>query len=218
MSKPRRGSWLVNAVDFLGFHFPGALVVGTLALAYRFVVEPTWWRFALVIAVPYLVPLFLYRLMCFFRPIKEGGSALSKGVWSSWFLSYRLQVVYGYFPSLEGALLSVPGLFSLWLRAWGSQVGKGVFWAATAQITDRGFLDIGDGVFFGNAVYLSPHVVQRRGDRGILYFKRITIGSGSFVGAGTRMGPGVVVHPKSLVPLLTDLYVKEEFPATKEAA
>lgn len=203
---------VVRVVDAVGFFFPGLIVLTSLAAAYWCLMAPHPARFLLTLSIPYLVPLLLFRLMVAVLPIKEGGSVLAKGVWSSWFLSYRLQLIYGYFPFLEGALLAFPGLFSWWLRAWGSKVGKGVFWAATVQITDRGHLDIGDGAFFGNAVYLSPHVVQRRGGRGILYFKRIRIGKGSFVGAGCRLGPGVVVHDGALVPLLTDLYLKEEFP------
>src|SRR5690606_35939379 len=112
--------------------------------------------------------LLLYRLMALFAPIEIGGSTLAKGVWSSWFISYRLQVIYGMFPFLEGALFSVPGLFNLWLRAWGSRVGPRVFWACTARVTDRGHLDIGPDTFFGHDVYLSPHVVRRKGDRGAL--------------------------------------------------
>jgi hypothetical protein len=184
---------------------------------YHLVVTRSFFMFAVFLLLPYVVPLSLFRLLCLIAPMREGSSRLEKDVWSTWFVTYRLQVIYGYFPFLEGALLAVPGLFNLWLRAWGSRIGKRVFWAALVQVTDRGHLVIGDDVMFGNAVYLSAHVMQRRAARGVLYVKRITIGTGSFVGAGVRMGPGVVVEPGSLVPLLTDLYVKERFPKSAAA-
>ena len=216
MSRRRRlgpvGRRLLGAVDLLGHHFPGLLVLGELIGIYFFARNPQWPTFVALVLAPYLIPLGLYRLMVLFAPVEIGRSALAKDVWSSWFLSYRLQVIYGHFPFLEGALFSVPGLYSLWLRAWGSKVGRRVFWACTARVTDRGHLIIGSDTFFGHDVYLSPHVVRRKGERGVLYFKPITIGSRCFIGAGSRMGPGVVVHSDSSVPLLTDLYLNEEFP------
>ena len=206
----------VRLIDLLALYFPGALVLLLLAMVFLVLTTPLWWLFLLVLATPYLLPLTLFRLLMWLAPIKEGRSLVAKGVWSSWFISYRLQLIYGYFPCLENLLLCFPGLFSMWLRAWGSRVGKGVFWAATVQITDRGHLNIGDGAFFGSQVYLSPHVVQRRGQWGVLYFKTITIGQGAFVGAGCRMGPGVTIRDEARVSLLTDLYLNETFP--KESA
>ena len=203
---------LVRAVDLIALYFPGLLVAGWVASFYLLVESPSPARFAAVLLLPYAVPLWLYRLITLLAPIREGGSALRRGVWSTWFIAYRLQLIYAYFPFLEGALLAIPGAFSLWLRAWGSRVGKRTFYAATMQITDRGHLDIGDDVFFGNQVYLSPHVVKKKASGGVLYFKRIAIGDGAAVGAGCRLGPGVKVHAGAQVPLLTDLYVREEFP------
>lgn len=210
-SGPLRAN-LVRVIDSFFHGFPGLLTAATLAAFYAFVSRPTPARFGVLLALPYVVPLVGFRLLMLVSPLREGASVLAKGVWSPWFVSYRLQVIYAYFPFLEGALLSVPGLFNWWLRAWGSRVGRRVGFAAVVQITDRGHLVIGDDVLFGNLVYLSPHVVQQRRGRGVLYFKRITIGSRCFVGAGVRMGPGVIVDDDSMVPLLTDLYVKERFP------
>jgi hypothetical protein len=205
----------VRTIDLASHWFPAVMVLAMLFSFYQVVLTRSLFMFAVFILLPYGVPLGLFRLVCLIAPMREGASRLEKDVWSTWFVTYRLQVIYGYFPQLEGMLLAVPGLFNLWLRAWGSRVGKRVFWAALVQVTDRGHLVIGDDVMFGNAVYLSPHVMQRKAARGVLYVKRIIIGSGSFIGSGVRMGPGVVVEPGSLVPLLTDLYVKERFPKMK---
>jgi hypothetical protein len=207
--------WAVRGADLLAHWFPGLMVVSMLALFYQLLARRSLPLFFCLLIFPYLVPLLLFRILCFIAPLREGSSVLAKEVWSTWFVSYRLQLIYGYFPFLEGVLLAIPGLFNLWLRAWGSHIGKGVFWAATVQVADRGHLEIGDNVMLGNAVFLSSHVMQRRGARGVLYVKRIRIGADAFVGSGVRMGPGVVVEPGALVPLLTDLYVKQRYPAAK---
>jgi hypothetical protein len=100
----------------------------------------------------------------------------------------------------------VPGLFSLWLRAWGSTVGRAVYWTPGLEIADRSLLRIGDRVVFGHRVGLYAHLVAPKHGRLVLYVKRITIGSDVFVGAGTRMGPGVRIDDGVTVPVLSDLY------------
>ncbi|MEE2959765.1 MAG: DapH/DapD/GlmU-related protein [Myxococcota bacterium] len=97
------------------------------------------------------------------------------------------------------------------MRAWGSQVGDKVFWATLVKVTDRGHIDIGDNVFFGNEVYLSPHVVRKKGEMRILYLKTIKVGANSFIGAGCQMGPGVVIEENSGVPVLSALFLNQRF-------
>lgn len=203
---------VVRGIDFIAFYFPGLIVVGWAWLFYRLVSTPNITNFALFGLFPYIVPLTLYRLLTWFSPICQGGSIVEKGRWSSWFIAYRLQLIFVHFPFLEGALLTFPGAFGLWLRLWGSTIGKRVFWASTVHISDRGHLDIADDVFFGSDVHLFSHVMKKSGTRGILYVNKVTIGAGAFIGAGSRFGPGAKVQPAASVPLLTDLYVNDEFP------
>lgn len=211
----RLRAFAVRSVDLVALYFPGLLIGSIGAAFYLFVVDPSPARFAVLCALPYVVPLALYRLVTFVAPIRIGGSRLQRGTWNSWFVAYRLQLIYSYVPWLEQILLSVPGLYSLWLRAWGSRIGKAVFWGGTVSVTDRGHVEIGDGTFFGNQVYLSAHVVRtkvRNGQsEGIVYLKPVVIGRGVFVGAGCRMGPGVVVEDGAQLPVLTDLYLNERF-------
>ena len=208
-----RGVWLVKAIDLVGFYFPGLLLLLELAVIYRFVSTPSIAGLALVCVVPYAVPLFLFRLMMLIAPLKEGREYLDRGKFSPWFIAYRLQVIYGLLPFLEGILLAFPGLFSFWLRCWGSRIGKNVFWAATVKVADRSHMTIGDNVFVGNEAYFSPHVVKRGRERNLLYYKGITIEDDCFIGAGSRMGPGVVIRSGAQLPALTVLYLNEEFPA-----
>ena len=56
------------------------------------------------------------------------------------------------FPVLEEILRLVPGLYSLWLRAWGSRIGKLTYWAPQTSYSIAGCLDIGDHVVFGAGV------------------------------------------------------------------
>jgi len=85
----------------------------------------------------------------------------------------------------------VPGVYSLWLRLWGSRVGKLTYWAPGTVILDRGFLDIGDNVVFGAGVRLNPHVMEND-----LRLARVKIGDGAMIGgyslltAGTEIAAG----------------------------
>jgi hypothetical protein len=45
----------------------------------------------------------------------------------------------------------------------------------------------------------------------MLYLRRITIGNGCFIGAGSGAGPGVVIEDGSSVPVFTDLYPNRRY-------
>ena len=89
----------------------------------------------------------------------------------------------------------VPGLYSLWLRIWGSRVGRLVYWSPGLEVLDRSLLDVGDQVVFGIGVRLNPHVLmpdpQTR--RTVLQIGRIVLGGAEhdrrvLAGAGRRAG------------------------------
>src|SRR5690606_11439312 len=104
------------------------------------------------------------------------------------------QLVYETFPALEGALRLVPGLYSLWLRAWGSRIGRGVYWTPGARIRDRSLLIVGDRVIFGEGVECFSHLVSIQGSRLMLFVAPITIGDGAFLGGFSKLAPGVVLE------------------------
>lgn len=199
-------NFLIARLKHLSVLFPGLLAVLELSLIYRFAKNPSPALFALVLLCPYLVPLALFRLHQAILPQKEGRSFFGIDYYNPWLTGFRLQLVFVSFPFLERVLLLFPGLFSFWLRLWGSHVGKGVMWTPHIEICDRANLSIGDHVMFGNKCYLSPHVVDRLEEKKFfLYLKNIRIEDGAFIGAGTRLGPGVVVEKDVQVPLLTDV-------------
>lgn len=217
---PRRSALVVfvrQRFKLLVAFFPALVIGAELYLVYRALHEPSALWLALVCLHPYLTPLLCFRAHNLVFPLREGGSYFGIDYYSPWLTAHRLQIIYAVFPVLERVLTVVPGLFSLWLRAWGSRVGRGVLWLPGVEITDRSHLDIGDNVFIGNKVYLSPHIVRDAGDkRFLLFYRRITIGSGSFIGAGSRFGPGAMVPAGSRVPILSDLYLNQRFQAATD--
>lgn len=165
-----------------------------------------------VSVVLYVVPPLLYRTLS----LKPGLFDLKQRKFNAWWASHQLQQLYIAVPALEALLRVVPGLYSAWLRLWGSRVGARVHWTPRMEVLDRGLLDVGDGVVFGHKVELYGHTVSPKGERLLLYVDRVKVGAGAFVGAGSRLAPGVVVEEGAVVPILTDLYMKTRYKAKKE--
>ena len=93
---------------------------------------------------------------------------------------------------LEEILRLVPGLYSLWLRAWGSRIGKLTYWAPQTIILDRGFLDIGDHVIFGAGVRINPHVMERDPDP-VLRLAPVKIGDRAMIGGYSLLTAGTEI-------------------------
>ena len=164
------------------------------------------------LAIPasvYVFPLVTFRLHNLLFPLKTGTRDLGKREYSSWWGGHQIQLLFLAIPPLESLLTLVPGLFSLWLRAWGSRVGRRVYWTPQVQILDRSLLDIGSGVLFGHKVITSSHVVTRtKSGRLLLMVDRITIGDNALIGAGTRIGPGVTVEEGAVVAAASEMGTK----------
>jgi acetyltransferase-like isoleucine patch superfamily enzyme len=163
--------------------------------------------FAVLLSL-YGVPLLAYRIHARFYPLSEGVSYLRSPTYSPWWGSHQFQVIYIAIPALETVLRLIPGLFSLWLRAWGATVGNHVYWTPGLEIADRALLTIGDRVIFGHRVGLYSHAIKPKGDDLLLYVQRITIGDEVFIGADSRFAPGVVVEADTYLPVKSDLYPK----------
>lgn len=108
-----------------------------------------------------------------------------------WWACFQCQVLFLRFPALEEILRLIPGLYSLWLRLWGSRIGRLTYWAPGTLIIDRGFLDIGDGVVFGAGVRINPHVVED----GTLKLAPVSIGDGAAIGGYSLLTAGSVIFP-----------------------
>ena len=158
----------------------------------------------------YGLPLLAYRLHNQLYPITEGVSYLQGKAYSPWWGSHQIQLIYIAFPWLETLLRLVPSMFSVWLRLWGADVGRQVYWAPGLEIADRGLLSVGDRAIIGHRVGLYAHVIKPKRKDLMLYVKRIHIGSDSFIGSASRIGPGVVIKSGDYVPVTSDLFPNQK--------
>lgn len=170
---------------------------------------PVGWNLLLPLCVVYLYPVLAFRLLNLFKPLTEGRFELTERKYNAWWGSHQFQLIYFACPWLEGLLRTVPGLYSAWLRLWGAKIGRQVYWTPNAQIDDRPLVEIGHGVIVGHQLHLISHVILPYKDRLGLYVKRIKVGDGCFLGAGSRLGPGVEVADGTTLPILTDGHVNE---------
>lgn len=188
--------------------FPLAHLTGLAAGFLAVCRDPVWWRFVLWTLLVYLPPPLLHRLHDYFAGPPGGTRDLSSPRYDPWWGRHQLQLLYIAVPTLESLLRLVPGLYSAWLRLWGSRIGRGVHWTPTVRIADRATLDVGNGVVFGHAVELYGHAIKKT----TLFEAGVHIGDGAFIGGGSRLGPGSRVDAAAFVPVLTILSVRERFP------
>ena len=172
--------------------FPATLLLITLALTLWLVVAPSPLPLGLILATLYLLPLLCFRLVRLVSTIPERASRLETG-YSAWWTAHQFQLIYDTIPTLEALLRLFPGVYSMWLRLWGSKVGKSVYWTPRIEISDRSLMDIGDRVLFGHNTKCYAHLISRGTGGLVLYAKRITIGNDVFLGGFVVIGPGVQI-------------------------
>jgi hypothetical protein len=189
--------------------YPTLVLSLTAATIFWLAYHPSPLQPAALILILYLLPPITLRIHEIFFPLREGASRLSDRKYSHWWGAHQIQLIYIALPQLEALLRLVPGLYSAWLRLWGSRVGRGVYWTPNIEITDRSHLEIGDRVVFGHKCKLLGHAIKPKGDEVILYLRRIKIGNGAFIGAGSRIGPGAVIGDGAYLPVLTDVYINQ---------
>ena len=104
----------------------------------------------------------------------------------------------------------VPGLYSAWLRLWGSKIGALTYWAPGTMILDRQFVELGDNVKFGAGVRINPHVIAGTDDGGMeLILATVKIEDGAMIGgyslltAGTEIASGEATSARLLSPPYT---------------
>lgn len=183
----------------------------------EFVLTKNIYYFLSFCLTPYLLPLLIQRLVLATYPLKEGGFyiGLEEKNFQPWLFTLRVQQIYLVFPQLERLLFYLPGLYSAWLRAWGSKIGKNVFWTPGTVVNDRSLMDVGDFIIFGHNTYMSSHLLRVKNGKFFVYVKKIKIGNYSFIGAFTKMGPGTTIHPGSQVQAMSNFSVNQKYPAIK---
>lgn len=179
----------------------------------KFVITKSICYFVFFFISPYLLPLLIQRIVLGIYPMKEGGCyiGLTEKNFQPWLFSLRVQQIYLVFPQLERLLFYLPGLYSAWLRLWGSKIGKNVFWTPGTIVNDRSLIDVGDFVIFGHNVYMSSHLLRVKNGKFFVFVKKVKIGSYSFIGAFTKMGPGTDIHSGSQVKAMSNFSVNQKF-------
>ncbi len=166
-----------------------------------FVYHPDWALLLWLLGVTYLMPPMLWRLYSMKYPMRSERVILSGTTRCHWWVAHQLQMVYAAVPFLEAFLRLIPGVYSAWLRLWGSRIGKNVYWTVQVELLDRHLLRIGDGVIFGHRSQCSSHIIARRPNGNLILVARaVCIGNGVFVGACARIGPGVKIPAGVVIP------------------
>jgi acetyltransferase-like isoleucine patch superfamily enzyme len=202
MKKPTAKDAILNTFLKVPQHFfPLFVMVLWIGSFYLFIETKQGCYLAATILVPYLVPLFFFRLLTFIYPFEEGAQliGLDQKKFSVWLAGFRIQQIYLVFPQFERLLFFLPEMYSTWLRLWGSKIGWGVFWVPGNIIGDRNLLNIGNRVVFGHQVYLSAHLLRVKNDNFMLYAKKIKIGDNCFIGAFSKIGPGTTIEAGTVV-------------------
>ncbi len=152
------------------------------------------WALPCGLGIVYLLPPLTFRLHQRRWPLEEGTRRLLGGGYEPWWGAHQIQALYVAMPSLEAVLRLLPGVYSAWLRLWGSQIGRRVIWTPRVEIIDRSLLEVGDDVVFGHYAVVSGHLIKPTRHNLLLYVERVRIGSNAFLGAGSVLAPGVVVE------------------------
>jgi hypothetical protein len=165
------------------------------------------WRIGAAVAVLYILPPVVARLLLALWPIRSSRIKMPSRDYFVWWIVLNLQVLFCRLPALEELMRLFPGVYSAWLRLWGSHIGSFTYWAAGLRILDRGFLEIGSGVAFGAGVRLNPHVVAENDEGKLeLFLAPVRIGDRAIIGgyalltAGTRIADDEVTRACLLSP------------------
>jgi hypothetical protein len=191
--------------------FPFSVLLLAGGAFYYLLVSPSWLGIVALLGVVYLYPVIVFHLLNLFWPLKEGRYDLRQNKYNPWWGSHQIQLIYFACPWLEALLRLIPGVYSFWLRLWGAKIGKGIYWTPNVQIDDRPLTDIGSGVIIGHKLHFISHVILPHKDKLPLYVKRICVGDHCFLGAGSRLGPGVVVENNTCLPILTEGKINQHF-------
>lgn len=175
------------------------LVAGAVLV---FFVEGTGARMGTALAWIYLLPPLAGRvaMALFGAPEGEGlgQDARAYKVW--WFLTQQ-QVLFNRFPFFEELLRMVPGLYALWLNAWGARVSPVVYWGPGALVVNRQAACIARGAVIGTRAVLAGHLAVKGEDGAFrVTLAPVEIGAGALIGAYAGIGPGCRIAAGEEVP------------------
>jgi hypothetical protein len=186
------------------------LVHVTAVVLIVFVNLPVWERVTGVLFTLLLLPPLLARIVHALAPLPGTLISIESRGFLAWWATAQFQIIFNRLPMIEEMLRMIPGVYSNWLRLWGSRIGRLTYWSPGMVVLDREYLDLGDDVVFGAGVRLNGHVILRnKHGRLELAVAPIKIGSGAAVGgyslltAGTEIPPGESTRALLLSPPFT---------------
>ncbi len=196
---------LLLAINVLGLIH----IIGTFAV-YFIPTLSIELRISAALLVLYLVPPIIARCLLILAPIKQHRIKPGSKPYFVWWTLFNLQSVYSRLPFLEELLRLIPGIYSIWLRLWGSKIGRLTYWTSGTTILDRSFLQIGDDVIFGAGSRLNPHVLIRN-DSGelelllapVIVGNQAIIGGYSLLTSGTQVADNEVTRAFTISPPFT---------------
>ena len=152
-------------------------------------------RIGVALTLLYLAPPLVARLALLCSRKLDGHIPIGSKAFFIWWFVFQLQIVFCRLPALEETLRLIPGLYSQWLRLWGSRIGRFAYWSAGTLITDRSFLSIGDDVVLGAGVRFNPHVLAK-GQNGELelLLAPVCIGNRALVGGYSLLTAGTEIR------------------------
>lgn len=195
-------------LELLFNYYPAIQLVVIIMLLYQCMTKP---KLILILVILFFVyglsPLLSRLLMTKYGAIPTT-SYVGKNIETGnlWLMIYKLQYLYNSLPMLESLLKFFPGLYSFWLRLWGSKIGKKINWAPTTTIVDRTNLNLGDRLLVGNNTYITSHVLKKSGNKYFLFFKSVEIGDDSFISFSCTLGPGLVLPKQSFLKAFSVQY------------
>jgi hypothetical protein len=201
----------MTALSILLSFFPLSVLLLAGGTGYFLLIQPSWLTLGSLLTVLYLYPVATYRLLNLFWPLKEGRYDLSQKKYNPWWGSHQIQLIYYACPWLEALLRMIPGLFSFWLRLWGAKIGKNIYWTPNVEIDDRPLIEIGNGVIMGHKLHFISHVILPHKNKLPLFVRKVSVGDHCFLGAGSRLGPGVVIESGTCLPILTEGKINQRF-------
>jgi hypothetical protein len=163
----------------------GAMARVGAALAWIYVLPPLAGRVAMAL---------------FGAPEGEGLGQETRAYKVWWFLT-QLQVLFNRFGFLEELLRMVPGLYPLWLNAWGARVSSVVYWGPGAAVVDRQAARVARGAVIGARAVLAGHLAVKDSSGAFrVTLAPVEIGEGALIGAYAGIGPGCRVAAGEEVP------------------
>lgn len=191
--------------------FPLFYLISVLSWLFKMLWHLEFYDFLILPGIIYLLPLTLHRIHFLFFPFDEGYWVLSEKKYNPWWASHMFQFPFIACPWIESLIHFIPGLYSVWLRAWGSKIGKGIFWTPRVEVIDRGLIEVGDYVVFGHITALCSHMVAEIEGKPSLVIKKIRIGDKAFIGADSQLGPGAEVPSRTILKVKTRLFWRGEW-------